>query len=173
MADVEEAHRLAQQAPALAQGIIPKIEKKWDCLIEVDNKILGEAAARAFITLDHLEIENPNPYKQAGHFGFWIRKLKPARVVNLKNFQNLFCQLRDEDLIKGNMEDIETEEPKPRFKFVNETFGILAAIGIIKNIEGTGPKLGADEFQDLVTNLRYHSFSPSALAAILIARMPR
>ena len=173
MTELDEAYRVSQSSKDLAKDIVPKIEKKWNCLIDLDQKILGEAAAQASATLGHIGVEQPNHFKQAGHFGFWIRKLKPLRVIDLKNFQDLFCQLRDEDIITGRLNHIKYEPPASRCRFVNEVFGVLVAIGIIKSSEGTAPELTENDLHDLVANLRYHSFSPSAFAAILEARMPR
>lgn len=170
---VEDVQAQTESVVDLARIIVPKIEKKWDCIIDVDRKVLQEAAMRALITLDHLGIEQPNNFKQAGHIGFWIRKLKPLRFVNLKSFQEMFCSLRDSDLIKGHMEDVPVKEPGYRTNYVNETFAVLAAIGHVSAAAQGTPHMPKHVFNDLVTNLRYHSFSPSAFATILEARMPQ
>ena len=152
----------------LAEAIVPMIETKWGCIIEVDNEILQEAAGRALLTIEHVGLDDPNEIKQAGHYAFWVRKLKPLRVVNLDEMVLACNQLEATGLLKGAPTVSQAIVPPGRRLYVNETFALLAAIGIAR--EGNYRiELTAKEFNDLAVSLRYHSFSPSALSAILMA----
>jgi hypothetical protein len=141
----------AKSVLALAVNIIPQIEAKWGCIIEVDDAILQEAAGRALLTIEHVRLKEPNAIKQAGHYAFWIRKLKPLRVVNLEQ------HVAPQSIV-----------PPARRLYVNEVFAIVAAIGIAR-AGGYSIAMDPAVLNDLAVSLRYHSFSPNALSAILNA----
>lgn len=168
------ASRLARahEIKELACAVILEIEKNWECVIEVDLKILEEAVLRAEQTLNHVGIDAPNHIKQAGHFAFWIRKLKPIRVMHLRYFQEIFAQMVEGKLIKGKMDDVGSEDTKPRARYVNEIFALSVALAILKKgMPGIRFNLNPAIMNDLAVSMRYHSFSPSAMSAILEARI--
>jgi len=152
----------------LAMELVPRLEVSWGCIINVDLEVLQEAAGRAMLTIEHVGMEQPNEIKQAGHYAFWIRKLKPLTVVDLNQLKEAVDELAEQALLKGKIEAVQGTVPPSRRRFVNEMFALLSAIGIAKagnyNIEMTSTKL-----HDLAVNLRYHSFSPSALSSMLMA----
>lgn len=152
----------------LAEHIVPQIEATWGCLLELDTEVLQEAAGRALLTIEHVGLAQPNAIKQAGHYAFWIRKLKPLRVVNLDEHVEATRQLIAQALLRGEISAVQSIVPPGRRLYVNEAFALIAAVGIARdggyNIEITAPV-----FNDLAVSLRYHSFSPSALSSMLNA----
>lgn len=112
----------AQDIADLAKSIVPKIEERWGCIISLDLEILQEAAGRGLLTLDHVGLEKPNRLKQAGHFAFWIRKLKPLAVVNLSEFPDLIDELKGRELLGGDGRVTAGQDivPPPRKRFVSE-----------------------------------------------------
>lgn len=160
----------ASKVTALAEKIIPEIETNWGCIIALDSELLCEAEWRARITLEHVGMVEPNEVKQAGHYAFWIRKLKPLRIVNLESLADEVRQLSKIKMVDGDInrvQDIVTPILARRL-FINETFALLAAIGIAGE-GGHYVEMSAKPFHDLVVSLRYHSFSPSAISALLMA----
>ncbi|MGE5503266.1 MAG: hypothetical protein ACM31L_02475 [Actinomycetota bacterium] len=158
----------AQSILDLAEAIIPMIERTWGCIIALDNEVLQEAAGRALLTIGHVGMEDPNEIKQAGHYAFWIRKLKPLSVVNLDELVSASAQLAEKGLLRGSITAPQSIIPHARRLYLNEAFALIAAIGIAKN-GGYDIELNAKQFNDLTVSLRYHSFSPSALSALLMA----
>lgn len=155
----------------MATEIVPKIETTWGCLIELDLEVLQEAAARADLTIGHVGIQFPNALKQAAHYAFWLRKLKPLRVLNVAEHAEVTRQLIADRMLSGSVDKVQSTVPPPRRLYVNEAFALLAAIGIARS-GGYSAKLNESIFNDLVVSLRYNSFSPSALTAMLNAYVP-
>lgn len=152
----------------LAEVVVPAIENAWGCIIELDNEVLHEAAGRALLTIDHVGLSQPNEIKQAGHYAFWIRKLKPLRVLHLDELAEVVRQLTQCGLVTGGISAVQSVLPPVRRLYVNEAFALLAAIGIARR-GGYRVNLTSAIFNDLAVSLRYHSFSPSALSAMLMA----
>jgi hypothetical protein len=154
----------------LALAIAPQIEAALGCVIAVDAAILEEAAIRAEITIKQISIVQPNELKQAGHYAFWIRKLKPLKIVDLAVLKETIDQLEELALIRGSITEIQSiPNPPPNSSiFINELFATLAAFAIAR----TGKfmvSIEAASMHDLATTLRYNSFSPAALSAIIQA----
>ncbi|MBF0332880.1 MAG: hypothetical protein HQL40_04420, partial [Alphaproteobacteria bacterium] len=58
-----------------------KGERDWACQIVQDRAIAEEVALKAAEHLSGIPgVSAPNPFKVAGCYAFWIRKLKPFRV---------------------------------------------------------------------------------------------
>ena len=173
--DEERELAEAKALVLLAKKVVPEIEALLGFHTELNHKVAIESALKAFQTLHHTGIDKPNEFKQAGHFAFWIRKLKPLRVVDLRSFQNMYALLREKNLLKGttSMEFISAPpEPPPEARFINEIFAIFSAIGIIRNGRpGCPSRLDPPTLNDLIVNLRYHSYSPSAVGAIIESRV--
>jgi hypothetical protein len=153
----------------LAHKIVPEIESSLGCIIAVDAAILEEAFMRAQITINQIAIKQPSELKQAGHYAFWIRKLKPLKIVDLVELKEMIIGLEKLDLIKGSIEQIKSPLPRPKSSvFINELFAIMAAISIAR----TGKflvNIQEISLHDLTTTLRYNSFSPAAVSAIIQA----
>jgi len=161
----------AQEARFYAELIVPRLEKSWSLILEVDMKTLQEAYLRADHTLSGVELDAPNHLKQAAHICFWIRKLKPLKVFRFQSFQDAFVELQEKNLIRGELHHIDTQDPPPpRAIYVNEIFAILVAIGVIAD-GGDVVDLNKWQVNDLAVSLRYHSYSPSALGAIIGAHV--
>lgn len=152
----------------LADRIIPLIEESWGCLVLLDGLVFGEAITRAESTISSIDHEEPNHFKQAGHYAFWIRKLKPLSVADTDAYQNAFDYFREKGLIQGEMAVIMRHVPKVRGSYISEIFAIIVAIGMVRRY-GVELDLNKDRINDLAVNLRYHSFSPSSFSAILEA----
>jgi hypothetical protein len=152
----------------LVTEIVPKLEANWGCIIEADKEILQEAAGRARLTIDHVGMRQPNEIKQAGHYAFWLRKLKPLRVLVLDELAQTVAELERMTYLQGGVTTVQSVVPPGRRLYVNEAFALLAAIGIAK-AGGYRMEITPEIFNDLTTSLRYHSFSPSAFSAILMA----
>lgn len=157
-----------------AERIIPEIEREWGCVIEIDHAILDESAIKACETIDHVPKASPNELKQASHFAFWLRKLKPLRVINLNSLQRSIDQLNTDGLIVGKISSVQSiyVPDASRYLFVNELFAIYVASGICRQADHE-ISLTAATINDLAVSLRYNSFSPSAISAILTAHLDR
>ncbi|GAA4253270.1 hypothetical protein GBZ26_14325 [Azospirillum formosense] len=155
----------------LIKSIVPKIETSFGCVIEVDAQVLEEAKIRAAETLIHINMDSPNEIKQAGHYAFWIRKLKPIRIINLAELRSAVDHLSQQGLIRGKIEEIQcSAKPQQAWMFVNELFAVLAALAIAKT-GGYDVQIDKRSLHDLATTMRYHSFSPGALVAVLWAKV--
>lgn len=154
----------------LAQAIVPQMETSLGCIIAVDAAILEEAVMRARITINQIAINQPNELKQAGHYAFWIRKLKPLKIVDLAELKEMVNGLRELALIRGSLDQVQSiTQPSPSSSmFINELFSIAVAIGISRT-GGFMANIPSQPMHDLATTLRYNSFSPAAVSAIIQA----
>ena len=78
----------------LALAVVPQMESSLGCIIAVDNAILEEASLRAGVTIGQITINQPNELKQAGHYAFWLRKLKPLKIVDLSELKETIIELK-------------------------------------------------------------------------------
>lgn len=88
---------------AFAEAIVPKLERAWGCLVEADFAILQEAAERAKLSIKGSDHTDPNSLKRAGHYAFWIRKLKPLRIVYLDVMADQVKELAKLGFIQGEI----------------------------------------------------------------------
>jgi hypothetical protein len=154
----------------LASSIIPQIEVSLGCIIAVDAAVVEEADARSVITIRQIAIDQPNEIKQAGHYAFWIRKLKPLKIIDLVELKETIVELQKLSLVKGSIEQTQSIQcpPSDASMFINELFAILVAIAICRT-GGYRVTIEKQAMHDLATTLRYSSFSPAAISAILQA----
>ena len=155
----------------LALAIVPQIETSLGCIIAVDAQyFLEEAGIKAEITIRQIAIHQPNELKQAGHYAFWIRKLKPLKFIDLVELRETIAELQRLSLIKGSIDQVQLIQcPSPDASlFINELFAIVAAIAICRTGKFT-VHIEKQAMHDLATTLRYSSFSPTAVGAILQA----
>ena len=154
----------------LALSIIPQIEVSLGCIIAVDAAVIGEAGARAGITIRQISVDQPNEIKQAGHYAFWIRKLKPLKIIDLVELKETIVELGKLSSVKGSIEQTQSIQcpPSDAAMFINELFAILVAIAICKT-GGYRVTMEKHAMHDLATTLRYSSFSPAAISAVLQA----
>lgn len=152
----------------IATSTVPMMESSIGCIIAIDAGILEEATKRAEITIGQIAIDQPSELKQAGHYAFWARKLKPLRIIDLAELKDTVEQLKGLTLLKGSIteiQDIPTPPPDSSL-FINELFAILVAVSVART-GGFNVKIEAQPMHDLATTLRYNSFSPAAVSAIL------
>lgn len=136
----------------------------------VDAKALDECAMKAEETLQGTGIPHPNMFKIAGHYAFWIRKLKPfslykrdelVRLLDAIGVGSDLCQL----LPAQNRVDRHSD------LFVNEIIAVFVAIGLLRyGLPAMTPSgLSSKMLNDLIVGLRHHSYSPSSLAILMEA----
>jgi len=154
----------------LFSPVVDEFEKTFGWRILADGKALEECVIRAEETLGQINgVDDPNRYKIAGHYAFWIRKLKPFQLYNEEEMTAMFNGLGKSG------KDIAAFLPKfpipkgARTRFVNELIAVFFACGLVRNysLVGTQLKLSAPLLNDWVVGLRYHSYSPSSLAILL------
>lgn len=130
----------------ILQDAVAKYEKKYSCSVVIYMPVLEECFRKVEISLRNLSVYfdaksdyAPSNFKIAGIVCFWIRKLKPCYVPSTTN--NLF---------------------------VNEIIALLTAFRIVRRYSLAKQKsmlvANKEAFRELVTSLRYNSWSPSSLA---------
>lgn len=147
---------------------VEQVEHIFGWKILVDDKALEECGKKAEETLGHLQgIPAPNTIKIAGHYAFWIRKLKPFSLYRRSEAVALLAGLGVRDA-----EGIVPPEDEPhgaKTLFVNEIIAIFAACGLVNRYRPAGMRIhpSAGMMNDWIVGLRYHSYSPSSLAILL------
>lgn len=120
-------------------------EKYLECDSEIDFRIARECFMYAGHSLRGLrETKAPNEYKQAGHYTFWARKLKP--------FYNI-TSMAETDEANG-------ERPGPLY--FNEFTALLLGISVLGAHKHSVPT-PYSILHEMTVSLRYRSFSPGAL----------
>lgn len=154
----------------LLKPAIEEIESTYNWQILVDAKSLEECAIKAEETLGNIRgIPNPNIFKIAGHYAFWIRKLKPFSLFNKDELIDLMGALgieKPETILPNQSTSIPSGS---KTLFVNEVVAIGVACGLVAKYSRQGSKirLSAPLMNDWIIGLRYHSYSPSSLAILL------
>lgn len=150
---------------------VAEIERlfNWDVL--VDPKALEACDVWARKTLDQMDgIDSPDEFKMAGHYAFWIRKLKPFSLYNSDDLTQLFTSLGKSETDTRAFLPMHVAPPTGlKAQFVNELISVAVAGGIL---EYFGHRLKVGELptkflHDWVVGLRYHSYSPSALSILV------
>lgn len=155
--------------------VVRRVENHLGLIILVDLKALGECVIKANETLGQLKtagVSDPNIFKRAGHFAYWIRKLKPFSLYKPDEMHRLFS-----DLGKGD-EEIKAFLPKANFGsfasssaswlFINELIAVFLACGMVEKLL-TPPiklQLSPSLICDWVVGLRYDAYSPNSLAIL-------
>lgn len=143
-----------------------RVEIELQCPILHDREISEEAVLEAEKGFGSIPgIPNPNHFKVAGHIAFWVRKLKPFRVFRFSTFIQYLDEREIAHPFPPEMAQAD-ESGSPLHLFVNEMIAARAAFGIIR-AHGTVLRPKPELVHDLITSLRYHSFSPSAIRIIL------
>lgn len=134
-----------KNALGLVQDAVTEYEQEHSCTACINVPVLAECFDQVAYTLQ-LHFEHPSPghcytptnFKIAGVICFWLRKLKPFSVS---------CS------IKNNT-------------FVNETIALLTAHNFVQRYSLQKSRIitNKDLFLEVVTSLRYNSWSPSSLA---------
>lgn len=143
-----------------------RVEGELGCSILHDREIAEEAILEAEKGFGSIPgIPHPNHFKVAGHIAFWVRKLKPFRVFR---FSTVIQYLDERGIAHPFPPEMSRPEESgnPLHLFVNEMIAARVAFGIIR-ANGTVLRPRPELVHDLITSLRYHSFSPSAIRIIL------
>ncbi|WP_173973776.1 hypothetical protein [Magnetospirillum sp. LM-5] len=163
----------------------------------MDNKIVEDCAIQtrhslATYNMDATKGEHsaPNHFKEAGHYAYWVRKLKPLRIISIAGAVAI---LRDKGIQCSCPEDMLTAENRD-FILVNEYAALFVARAIVNAVEnrhldalGSEGKVNEDmrrQFQeyrsvvnrrlkrmsdDILMSIRYNSHSPNSMAILMEA----
>jgi len=112
-----------------------------------DVVVIREAFEKAAISLGHAYTGSPNEIKKIGHKIFWIRKLKPIQIQ------------------RKEISDV-PDVNKAGQLFINEYTAILFGF-VSLELCGHKPTPSVRLVHDLAANLRYSSFSPGSISAII------
>ena len=146
-----------------------KVERELRCEVVVNRAIAEETIRLAINGYGSIPgIPNPNEFKVAGYLMYWVRKLKPFRVFNLGTVVDILDKegVRHPFQVSKAPNESVPESIERLRMFVNEMAAFYIAIGIIKK-EGVPIKPRDVVVHDLIVALRYHTFSPEAVRAIL------
>lgn len=126
-----------------------QFEQLFMCGVQIDTFILEEAIVRALksqkTVYEANVVYNIDSFKMAGLLCFWLRKLKPFRVVSGSTGEN---------------------------KTVNEAIAFLTGIRLVigyRSKNGKSPKipnLTPSFIHNIILSLRYNSHSPNSTAFI-------
>jgi hypothetical protein len=150
----------------LLDGVRCEVERQLSCSILHDRQIGEEVilwARKGFKSGSGSP--RPSPFVIAAHLAFWIRKLKPFRILRLSAFVAYLDERHVPNPFTENMLERESLE-NPKTIFVNEMIAVNIAFGIIRSA-GFSLKPKPDLVQDFIVSLRYHSFSPNSILIIL------
>ncbi len=140
-----------------------RVADEWQCQIVYDRGIGQEIVLKAEEHLQSISgVPAPNPFKVAGYYAFWIRKLKPCRVFSTQSFITML----DHHKIIHQVKAPTSAENLPHWAFVNEMIAVKLAFAIL-SAGGIKMPVKAELVHDLITSLRYHSISPNALRIVL------
>jgi hypothetical protein len=120
---------------------------------------------------------NPSCFKRAGHYAFWLRKLKPFRVLDVSALKN---DLEAFGIKNCDFTSIAEAEPEPPIEenaalFVNEMIAAWTGFGLVNHLlheEMDGKVktvLSSKTFVDFYMGFRYRVYSPDAMVMILEA----
>ncbi|MBF0324871.1 hypothetical protein [Magnetospirillum moscoviense] len=163
----------------------------------MDNKIVEDCAIQARQSLASYNMDSskgvhsaPNHFKEAGHYAYWVRKLKPLQVVSLSGLVDMLsdcgivCDCRNGSLPADN----------PGVVLVNEYAALHVARAIVRAVEqrhydaldqnGKVNEQMRRQFQefrsvvnrrlkrmsdDILMSIRYNSHSPNSMAILMEA----
>ena len=131
----------------------------------MDKEVAEEVILKAEECLQKIAgIDEPNTLKVAGHYAFWIRKLKPFRVFKI----GVLVEMLNARGIAHNIDSAACEQTSAGVAlhlYLNEMIAVRYATALIKQ-RGIRLSLRPELLHDLVTSLRYNSYSPSALRIV-------
>lgn len=172
-ADIDVEAVLDQITP-----LVERIEGLLGRRVVVDVKVFAECLECARIGLKKARIDgpkNPNDFKKAGQYAFWIRKLKPFRVfwareiLDQINALNGLC-CHDFECISSALTADGDAEDAPRHRYVNEMIAVWVAIAFMTGVKELREiQLTKIFLHDLLARLRYDAYTPENLALLFEA----
>jgi hypothetical protein len=172
-ADVDVEAVLDEMMP-----LVERIEALIGRPIVVDVKVFAECLECARTGLKKARIDgpqNPNDFKKAGQYAFWIRKLKPFRVfwareiVEQINALKGQCGHEFECVMAALTVDAEAQD-MPRHRYVNEMIAVWVAIAFMTGVKKLRDiQLTKTFLHDLLARLRYDAYTPDNLALLFEA----
>ncbi|MBF0166716.1 MAG: hypothetical protein HQL45_03720 [Alphaproteobacteria bacterium] len=150
--------------------VILKMQGKFCWQIMIDGGALEECVVMTHRSLKSLQnVPAPNQFKKAGHYAYWIRKLKPLQVITETKLREILIKA-------GKVKEIELTgmsscKPRPGDRYVNEIFAFCVGAGIIKAypLGGKVVRIKENMFNDLIVTCRYETYSPSSLSLLFEA----
>lgn len=157
-------------------GLVSRVETSLGCRIVVDAKVFHEALLRAGRSLEKTKLDGiprPHDHKKAGHYAFWLRKLKPFRIFQLKEIDDqlkqvgVTCPVKFQCIDDQIAEEAANFTPRSSHKYVNEIIALWTGIAFIlgpnaaREITMTAPFL-----RDFLAGLRYDAYTPDNLALL-------
>ena len=141
-----------------------RVERDWKCLVLKDSIVADEVVKVAEDDLNRIKgVPSPNAFKIAGHYTFWIRKLKPFRIFDLDDMQAMLMAMGySYKLNADKLNDNILSAADPRRLIVNELIAVKVGIAIIEE-DGHVLRWNPELINDLIESLRYHSHSASAI----------
>jgi len=135
------------KAVTLAVAALSKIYPRY--VITMDQRVIDECAARACSSLDEYRMSGadkgaldglpavaaPNHFKEAGHYAYWLVRLKPLRLIN----QDMVRTALDLRHIPYDPQQLEEAFPKRKsmILLLNEYAAMFVARQIIRRAERT------------------------------------
>lgn len=162
-------HRDLSDAVNMISAASDAVDREFSVSVVMNREIAEEAASKAEEGLDAIPgIPQPNALKVAAQYAFWVRKLKPCRVLKL---QPLADRLKHKGVVfhpdvEKSLQEEADAAGNPLHIFVNELIAVRLALSILEE-RGFRVRPSADMVHDLITTLRYHSFSSNSIRMIL------
>jgi hypothetical protein len=130
--------------------LVGRVESSIGSKIVVDEKIFHEVLLCAKKSLDRTRIDGirrPHDYKKAGHYAFWLRKLKPFRT-----------------------DESPAGTSRPSWKYVNEIIAAWTGIAFVLGPSAAREMVVSANFlRDMLAGLRYDAYTPDGLSLLFEA----
>ncbi len=158
--------------------LVERIEELIGRRIVVDVKVFAECLECSRTGLAKSRVDgpkNPNDFKKAGQYAFWIRKLKPFRVFWAREIVDQIDALNgqcghDFDCIKAVLAADASATDLPRHRYVNEMIAVWVAIAFMTGLKKLREiQLTPTFLHDLLARLRYDAYTPENLALLFEA----
>lgn len=156
--------------------LVTRIERALGCKIVVDTKVFHEVLLRAGRSLEKTKLDGiprPHDHKKAGHYAFWLRKLKPFRVFMLSELEDqlrqvgVTCPVLFQCVNASVAKDTGTVHPQNSHKYVNEWIALWTGIAFVLGTHAAREIIMTQPFlRDFLAGLRYDAYTPDNLAIL-------
>lgn len=160
-----------QNLRELTEPTVRQLEQQFGWRVIANPAVLEECAVKAAETLGQVQgVAHPNTLKIAGHYAFWLRKLKPfslyvrdevRRLLDALGCRGAALDLPPSHQAAGGQKDL----------LVNELIAVFVALSVVRayRTDGAAMRINQAMINDWLMSLRHHSHSPSSLALLLEA----